>query len=409
MIDVASFAWIITGAVKTEILKSKQLELTDDVKKKINEEGIYHITSKESAEKIMNSGYILPSKGVTNNHFTKSRYGSGFADLVYMFAGKPSEELFKTNLSHKLSKDGTIYAIKHTPNKFDINNYTERLEDSAITHEGRLDITNSNPELVRMKLEKGKLVEIPWDEPVKGKFSDKLRTLPIIKTFAGLPSAFKELNRNVMFRDKEGKLKHSKEIRRQENLMLEQYNNDTQKKNFEIEKDGEKYTVETIGTKMNDGRALTGFNISKGDGTEFSKNVFTDAIDITSISEENLGQFLSENMNKGSVRSEYIGKPVIKDGKIEQVKDEEYSHHFYNKQLMTVKNDVTYASYVEKEESKKNSQLKSLGNLFKSISPQKKEEAIAMIKTASTKGFKDVIEKMREMDRDDIESFCLGG
>ena len=114
-----------------------------------------------------------------------------------------------------------------------------------------------------------------------------------------------------MFRDKEGKLKHSKEVRRQENLMLEQYNNDTQKKNFEIEKDGEKYTVETIGTKMNDGRALTGFNISKGDGTEFSKNVFTDAMDITSISEENLGQFLSENMNKGSVRSEYIGNQQL--------------------------------------------------------------------------------------------------
>ena len=60
------------GSVRTETLRSKQLDLREEVKNKILEEGIYHITSKEAAEKIVESGYILPSKGVFNNHFAKS-------------------------------------------------------------------------------------------------------------------------------------------------------------------------------------------------------------------------------------------------------------------------------------------------------------------------------------------------
>ena len=41
------------GVIKTEYLKSKQLDLSEETKKKIFEEGIYHITTKESAEKIV--------------------------------------------------------------------------------------------------------------------------------------------------------------------------------------------------------------------------------------------------------------------------------------------------------------------------------------------------------------------
>ena len=40
---------------------------------KILEEGIYHITTKENAENIVKSGFIMPSKGAVNNHFSKSK------------------------------------------------------------------------------------------------------------------------------------------------------------------------------------------------------------------------------------------------------------------------------------------------------------------------------------------------
>lgn len=407
MIEAGMVVWVITGAVRTEILKSKQLELTDEIKEKIANEGIYHITSKETAEQIVKTGYFLPSKGIANNHFTKSRYGDGFANLVYMFAGKPSKELFNFNIGDKLSPDGTIYAVKHKPNKFELSNYKERLEDGALTYEGRLDISNSEPELVRMKWEKEKLVEIPWDEPVKNSIKNQIKSLPIIKSFAGVPDAFKSINKNVCFKDKEGKLKRSIQIEKNRQKMLEQYNNDTQAKNFLIEKDGMQYTVTTIGTKINDGKALTGFRISREED-DFAKNVFTDAMDINSISEEQLSIFLSEYMNKNSVRSEYIGKPVVKDGEIHQEKDEEYSHHFYAKQLMVVKNDATYASYVQEEEAKKQKQLKALGNIFKSVSPLNRKQATETIQIAKTKGF-EIKQKIEEFIKDESGSLSLGG
>ena len=36
---------------------------------------------KENAENIVKSGFIMPSKGAVNNHFSKSKNGSSFADF----------------------------------------------------------------------------------------------------------------------------------------------------------------------------------------------------------------------------------------------------------------------------------------------------------------------------------------
>ena len=170
MIEVALLG---VGGVKLlynlEKIKSIQTNLDESTKRKILEEGIYHITTKENAENIVKSGFIMPSKGAVNNHFSKSKNGSSFADYVYMFAGKPDKFLLNKNLSHIIDSksDGTFYAVKHTPDKYEIENYTKRLQDGAVTYEGRLDIKNSNPQIVRLKLEKGKVVEIPLDEKVK--------------------------------------------------------------------------------------------------------------------------------------------------------------------------------------------------------------------------------------------------
>lgn len=63
-----------------EITKSIHKDIKDDtIKGKILNEGLYHITTKENTDKIMNSGYIKPTRGILNNH--------GLANRVYMFAG----------------------------------------------------------------------------------------------------------------------------------------------------------------------------------------------------------------------------------------------------------------------------------------------------------------------------------
>ena len=149
----------VNGLLKAEILKGTKTDLTEDVKKKVSEEGIYHITSKANAEKIMQSLFLAPTvgnNGDNGNHFLRSRDTGEYADYVYMFAGKPTLSKLISNLGNR-EGDGTIYAIKHTPDQFEINNYEQRLEDDALLYEGVLDLTNSHPEMVRMKIEKRKI------------------------------------------------------------------------------------------------------------------------------------------------------------------------------------------------------------------------------------------------------------
>lgn len=399
MIAGVLYAGLIGTAIRTEYLKSKQMELSEEVKNKIQQEGLYHITSKESAMKIMESGFLLPTKGVIDNHFSKSRYGDGFADFVYMFAGKPSVEMYKNNLSHQVCKDGTFYAVRYRPNEYDINNYTERLEDGAITHEGILDIANSNPEIVRMTVVKGQLVEIPLDAEIKINPFKQFVNNKVINFIKALPGAGKELFKNMTFQDKSGKLKRSIAIRRDVNKMLKQYNNDSQMKEFTYEKDGETYSITTLGTKMVDGRPLSGFRVSKSTGS-LDKNVYMEALDITTIQEDDLGSFITEYMDKEEVQSEYIGRLVKTDGIIVRELDEGFMHNFNAKQLRAVKEDPVYAKYVEKESKKKSLQLKKFQDIFKKVPSGVRKEALDFIKLAKEGKF---VQKVKQVTTDFIK------
>ena len=394
----------IVGFYKAEMLRSKHLDLLEETKNKIAEEGVWHLTSKQRAEQIVESGYILPTKGITDNHFSKSRYGDGFGNFAYMFAGKPSIDMVTTNSLHMASGDGTIYAVKHTPNQYEINNYTERLSDGAITYEGRLDIANSNPELVRMKVEKGKLIEIPWDEPIKASTWQKIRLMPVIKCLKAIPVMTGEIRRALVFRDKGGRLRQCIARRRQLKQIIQQYNSDTNLKCFEVLKDGVSYEISTIGTKINDGRLLTGFRVSQKNG-EFEKNIFMEATDMTNIGEENLKDFLIEHMNEKSVRSEYIGRAVVGENGIEQELDQEYAHHFYQKQLMVVKNDATYAQYIKDENEKKKSQLGRYRQMFETSTLDARKDAMYYLKKAKEIGLK-IAKELIENQRGGI---VLGG
>lgn len=402
------YAGLLGTAIRTEYLKSQQMELSEEVKTKIQEEGLFHVTSKESAMKIMESGFLLPTKGLADNHFSKSRYGDGFADFVYMFAGKPTVEMYSNNLSHQVCKDGTIYAVRYRPNEYDINNYTERLEDGAITHEGILDITDSKPEIVRMTIDKGKLVEIPLDAEIKMNPFQKLVNNKVVNFMKALPGAARELFRNATFHDRTGKLKRSIAIRRDVNKMLKQYNNDSQMKEFSYEKDGENYSITTVGTKMIDGRSLSGFRVAKKDGT-LEKNVYMEALDITTVPGNDLGEFITGYMDRGGEQSEYIGRLVKKDGKLSRDVDEGFMHNFNAKQLRAVKDNPVYAKYIEKEEKKKTLQLKKMQEMFKRVPSRARKEALEFVEQAREGKF---AQKIKEVTNDfikDDSGYILGG
>ena len=409
MIAEILYAGLIGTVVKTEYLKSQQMELSEEVKTKIQEEGLYHVTSREAAIKIIESGFLLPTRGLADNHFSKSRYGDEFADFVYMFAGKPTVEICSTNLFHQVCKDGTMYAIRYRPNEYDINNYTERLEDGAITHEGILDITTSKPEIVRMTIEKGKLVEIPLDAEIKTNPFKKLVNNKVVSFMKALPSTARELFRNARFQDKSGKLKRSISIRRDVNKMIRQYNNDSQMKEFSYEKDNEIYSIATLGTKMMDGRLLSGFRVSKGDGS-LEKNVYMEAFDITTIPESDLGQFIIGYMDREGVQSEYIGRLVKTDGKVDQELDEGFMHNFNAKQLRTVKDNPVYAKYIERESKKKRVQLTRLQYTFKKVPSHARKEALDVVKEAIEGKFAQKVKQIAiDLIKDESGAIVLGG
>lgn len=396
-------AYTIAGGLTNEYLSSKQLDLSEEARQRILEEGIYHFTTKENAEKIIQSGYLMTSKGLVANHFSKSRYGDKFADFVYMFGGKPKVADLMNNVDKALAEDGTFYAVRFRPNKFDINNFNERLSDGAVTHEGRLDIANSEPEIVRLQIRDNKVVEIPMDEQVE-------RNPKIPKTYIGrvkkmLPFAMKRFGESIVhFKDKNGQLRKCIEHRKAEQKMLEQLSADSTKREYEAEKDGKAYSIVGVGAKMVDGRPLVGFRVGEKDG-EFAKNVFMDMADLSGIPDEKLQEFITEHMNEESIRTEYIGKPVMINGEVHQEIDQEYAHHFYAKQLMTVKNDATYAEYVASEQAKKGKQLRKLKEAYKTVSTMDRTKAVGFLKSCREK----VARGISEFIKDENGSIVLGG
>lgn len=177
-LGLALFVAIVPTAmnyVGVELTKKMQISLEEQTKKIIKEEGVYHLTSKKAAQEIMESNHILPSKGKLNNHWAKSFTSNRAGELVYMFAGKPNLFSLAKNMAHAFGdkSDGAFYAIKIFPRDDEIDKYKQRVNDGAITYDGKLELDKERAQIVKMKLEKGKLVEIPMDEPIKVNFVKK--------------------------------------------------------------------------------------------------------------------------------------------------------------------------------------------------------------------------------------------
>lgn len=375
------FNWLgIRGIKYIEKTKAIQSDLTNDVIEKINKEGIYHLTTKENAEKIMESGFIAPTTKKVDNHFMKSRYENKYAQLVYMFAGKPDMYALRKNMTRAFGdkEDGTFYAIKHTPDKYEMENYTKRLEDGAILYEGKLDLQNSNPQLVRMKLEKGKLVEIPLDEKVvpepfvKKKILTKLASWGTIYKEAGIAikNSFTPKYRKEM--------RQLRQQRKLDNKLLRQLNLEKAEKNLELDYEDKSYTLTTGKDRIVDGKILSEFILTNPKNDE-RRTIYTDRFDISSTSEEKLKSFFYQTIDTNSKLDQYVGRPKFKDGNVIQSIDKEFEEHFSKKQEARSKTDPIYKAMTEKGKK----QLNFFERIYKSVpAPFRKnaQDYIAFVK-----------------------------
>ncbi|MCX8074946.1 MAG: hypothetical protein N2749_05105 [Clostridia bacterium] len=149
----------------------------ESIKKTILNEGLYHFTSEESADKILSSGYIKPTKGILNNH--------GFGNKVYMFPGIPDFELSKKNLPDKtnplINGNTEFFAIKLNINEDELGKYKQRLQDNAITYRGKCELPNDRVKKVSIVVDLDKddkyiLREKTEEEIINGYVpSDKLK------------------------------------------------------------------------------------------------------------------------------------------------------------------------------------------------------------------------------------------
>ena len=366
---------------KVEELKSVQTDLTEQMKQKILDEGLYHITTKEKAQAIVDSGFFAPTQGVLDNHFSKSRDGSKYADFVYMFAGKPDKYLLSKNTTHMLSGngDGTYYAVKHKPDKFELENYTQRLQDGAITYEGKLDIKNSHPEIVRLKIEKGKIVEIPLDEKVKPLSKPKKiirKTIGKIQSYHSTGKEISQAIKHYFDRDEKSKLRECKTRRREENKILNQFNKDKVRKVFELENAGIQYTLSTGDDKVIDGRILSEFELSDL-SSNTTRKVYMDRINLNEYSEDKMNQFLTQHINFDLQVSQYIGKPQIVDGQVNQEIDEEFQEHFAKKQEAQLETNPIYEQLLKDQRSKR--KLEVFKSIYNQTSAKLRKQAMQMI------------------------------
>ena len=134
---VASGVSIASRMVHTKVEKDKQV--TD----KILSDGIYHITSIENANKIIDSGHIRPSSNLISMGRKK----------CFFFAGTPDYDQICSNCASSATKY-EFSAIKVMPNKDELASFKQRsLNDGAITFIGKCDLPEDRANIVQMVLD----------------------------------------------------------------------------------------------------------------------------------------------------------------------------------------------------------------------------------------------------------------
>ena len=172
-------------AVNSAILATRAIntKIDEEMKDKILDDGLYHVTTAENAEKIMESGHIRPSGIIL----------SGGTKKCFFFAGLPSYR----DLSSNCASEATKYefkAIKLLPNNEELSKFRQRsYNDDSITFKGKCEL----PE------ERTQVVDLVLDIDEKGNIYTREKTEEELEKYIPKPELvqkMQELGNNNMFK-----------------------------------------------------------------------------------------------------------------------------------------------------------------------------------------------------------------
>ena len=388
---IGAGAALAYDAVTIEYLKSKQLELSEAEKQEFSQDKsrrFVHFTSKQSAEQIIQSGFLIPTKGVLDNHFTKSIDGKGKkkdSDMVYMFDSATfSVDDYIRNLPKNRSPFNgcyEYYAVSTRPDEYEINNFKRRAQDGAITYEGRLDIDGTDTRLVKYVLgldEQGeyKLDEVPMDfeytppQELLDKLSqDKMGMLKY--TFTTYMSEVKRA-RTSLKKYKAEKEQYKEQIRKKKDFAKanRQFIEEEKDKNYIFEKDGRTIVVKNIEYEEVGGKKLqklaiieNSLDTKKKKISEATKFCYMDEFNIEGMDGRVATEYFFGNLDrikeKQSTVPEYIGLPI----------ENLETHEVTNEYDTTF--DTTFKEYMDKRQSRQD--IGQIKEMFSRVFGKKKD------------------------------------
>lgn len=360
---------VIKDALTIEYLKSKSIDLSEKEKEDIlsNESRRFiHFTSEKSAKEIMKSGFLIPTTGKVKNHFTKRINDNGKkedSEMVYMFDSEylNIEEYIK-NLPMKRSPYNGVYeyyAVSMAPNEQNINSFKRRVQDGAITYDGRLDISYTDTKLVKYVLDLDKNNEYTFKEigltdeyqpsdalleklkvNSKGKF---LRSVGYQLKSYGLDVRKSKESMKVY---KANKKEYTEQVKKKVDFAKanKQFKDEEKDKNYIYEQDGKTIVVKNLGYEMIDGQKLQKISIIGNGFYDENKNLnniqklcYMDEFDIQGDNNEIETKYFFNNykeMLQFEAQERYIGLPlhVLENNTVINEYDEEFKEYFERKQ-----------------------------------------------------------------------------
>ena len=152
MIEQIAVGSFIAYNAAALVLKSTytNVENVEEVRKTILDEGLYHITKEEYANKIMEDRAIKPSSGILSLGSKK----------VFFFAGIPNLESLKENVAGQYRQYEWI-AIKINPEESDLKNYKVRAHDDySVAYNGKCELDGKKVKKVNLVLDMDKEGEL---------------------------------------------------------------------------------------------------------------------------------------------------------------------------------------------------------------------------------------------------------
>lgn len=396
---------IVKDAVTIEYLKSKQLDLSNQEKKEFLEDKsrrFVHFTSKESAEKIIESGFVLPTKGRVKNHFTKVMDGSGKkkdSDMVYMFDSATfNVDDYIRNLPKERSPFNgcyEYYAVSTKPDEHELSSFKRRVQDGAITYDGRLDLDGTDTRIQKYVLgldEHGEytLNEVPMDykytpsDELKAKLSkDKMGNLRYtLKTYYADVKKARETAKTFRVQKEE----YKDQIQRRKDFAKanRQFIEEEKDKSYVFKKDGRTIVVKNIEYEEIGGKKLQKIAIfenteenKRKKALDVAKFCYMDEYDLSNIDSRVGADYFFNNLDiineKQSSVPEYIGLPIenLETGEVTNEYDTKFRQYMERRQNSKY---VADKNFNELKNSKKlTTRIKSL---FSKVFGKKKEVAM---------------------------------